>query len=420
MRILVVTVGGSPQPIITSVIQGNPDSIYFLCSRRSKELVDNICAHANAKDVPRNSEIIEGVDDLNECYTASLKLLDNLRHKFPHAQIVADYTGGTKSMSAGLAAAALDVKDVTLGLVSGDRFDVIKVRNGTQSLRTSHVVQIHVERQWRNISHSFSTYDYPTAITMLEEALILPDIRQEEKEMLQRNLTLARALDKWDKLDHASAWNLLHNYRDRYTHLVMFLEVVIWNRKKLEPQFEQLELPGLSQKPKGHGYELVEDLYLNAQRRAVQGRLDDAVARLYRALELLAQARLRLQYGIDTGDVSLENLPQQLRAQYESMADPRGKIKLSLTPAFELLANLTAFYQEPLGEVYQQYENQVKDFLSIRNKSLLAHGLTPVFAEEYKKAKQLFAAFVDEAFSKLALKPYTGRKQFPSHLEGAS
>jgi hypothetical protein len=33
----------------------------------------------------------------------------------------------------------------------------------------------------------------------------------------------------------------------------------------------------------GHGYEIVEDLLLNAERRAMQDRYDDAVGRLYRA-----------------------------------------------------------------------------------------------------------------------------------------
>jgi CRISPR-associated protein (TIGR02710 family) len=347
-------------------------------------------------------------------------LLGGLKSKFPDAQIIADYTGGTKSMSAGLFAASLDVEGITIGLVSGDRFNLIKVKDGTQSLRTSHATQIHVERQIKSIPNSFKNFDYPTAMSWLEETLSLPDIPLAKQAMLQKWLVLARGLDSWDKFDHASAWKFLRNYRATYTNLVMFLEAVTWSRKKLDANFVREELPGLSKSPKGHGYELVEDLFLNAQRRATQHRFDDAVARLYRALELLAQARLKLQYGIDTGDVSLENLPQQLRGQYESMANPGGKIKLPLTSAFELLANLTAFYPEPLGEVYQQYKNQVKDFLSIRNKSLLAHGLTPVRAEDYKKAELFFTASVDEAFSKLALKPYAARKQFPLHPGGSS
>lgn len=46
------------------------------------------------------------------------------------------------------------------------------------------------------------------------------------------------------------------------------------------------------------GYEQVQDLILNAERRAVQERYDDAVARLYRAVEMVAQVRLQSEWGL--------------------------------------------------------------------------------------------------------------------------
>ena len=51
------------------------------------------------------------------------------------------------------------------------------------------------------------------------------------------------------------------------------------------------------------------DLWRNAERRAAQGRYDDAVARVYRLLEWSAQWLLRSRCGIDTGDVSPERVP---------------------------------------------------------------------------------------------------------------
>lgn len=418
MRILVVTIGGSPQPIVTSIAQNKPDRIHFLCSQKSEKILNDICVQAKADDIPRPVKIIEDEDDLNVCYAESLRLLDGLRSEFPDAEIIADYTGGTKSMSAGLAAAALDTKEITLGLVTGERFDLTQVADGTQSLRTSHAIQIHLERRLQTISTCFTTFDYPAAIGWIREALQLPDIDAEKKAILQRWLSLARALDSWDKFDHASAWNLLRNYRAKYTKLVMFLGAVVWSRKKLDADFGQQGLPDLSISPKGHGYELVEDLFLNAQRRAARHKFDDAVARLYRALELLAQTRLKLKYDIDTSDVSLEQLPPELREDYQKLADSKGKIKLALTPAFELLAKLVDSAPEPLGALYRQYENQLKDFLAIRNKSLLAHGFTSVRAADYEKANSFFASLMNKAFEVLDLKPYTARIQFPLNPEG--
>lgn len=81
-------------------------------------------------------------------------------------------------------------------------------------------------------------------------------------------------------------------------------------------------------------YEIVEDLLLNAKRRVAQELYDDAVERLYRALELLAQIRLST-YNIKTGDVDIQQLPESLQAKY---ADPTlrsqdGKIQLALNKA---------------------------------------------------------------------------------------
>ena len=100
------------------------------------------------------------------------------------------------------------------------------------------------------------------------------------------------------------------------------------------------------------------------------------------------------------------------------MADSKGKIKLPLTPAFDLLAKLTDFYTEPLGTLYKQYRGQLRDFLSIRNQSLLAHGLTPVQSEDYDKANSFFVSLIDGAFEALNLKPYALRTQFPTGPEG--
>ncbi len=426
MIILVVSVGGSLQPIVTSIAQSKPDKVYFLCSRGSSGSVEEICTKAKAENITRKVDIIDDIDDLNKCYADSLALLQRLRDEFPEARIIADYTGGTKSMSAGLAAAALDTENVTLGLVSGARFNLTQVTDGTQSLRTSQAIKIRLERRLPTIYKCFANFDYPAAMSWLEETLMLPDISSEKTAMLQSWLALARALDSWDKFDHASAWKTLHNYRAEYTGLVMFLEAVIWSRKKLNQDFERQPLPGITRSPrrgmsedgKGHGYELVEDLLLNARRRAIQGRFDDAVARLYRALELLAQARLKLKYNINTGDVSTKLLPQPLQEEYQEMASRAGTIKLSLIKDFELLAKLAGLYTEPLGTLYKKYKNRVKDFLSIRNKSLMAHGMTPVNADDFEKANALVASLMDGTFEALHLKLYTPRVQFPAHPQG--
>ena len=60
--------------------------------------------------------------------------LQELIDKHPNARIIADYTGGTKTMSAALVLATYD-KKIDLSLVTGPRTDQVKnhVRGGREA-----------------------------------------------------------------------------------------------------------------------------------------------------------------------------------------------------------------------------------------------------------------------------------------------
>jgi hypothetical protein len=66
-------------------------------------------------------------DDLDQIYLDCSKAIDAVVQRFSNVTITADYTGGTKSMSAALVMAALEFPNVNLQLVSGSRSDLIKV-----------------------------------------------------------------------------------------------------------------------------------------------------------------------------------------------------------------------------------------------------------------------------------------------------
>ena len=84
--------------------------------------------------------------------------------------------------------------------------------------------------------------------------------------------------------------------------------------------------------------------------RAVQKHYDDAIARLYRAIELFAQVRLEKEFGYKTGDLKLEQLPEHLHDEYRCRIRD-GKILLGLVEDYELLLKL--------GDIFgkDQYRN---------------------------------------------------------------
>lgn len=121
------------------------------------------------------------------------------------------------------------------------------------------------------------------------------------------------------------------------------------------------------------------DLWRNAERRAAQGRYDDAVARVYRLLEWSAQWLLRSRCGIDTGDVPPDRVPPGMTLA----PNPDGRIQIGLMAAWELLAHHRP--DSPASAIFQAERNALLNWLHMRNHSILAHGFRPVAEADWRK-----------------------------------
>ena len=131
-------------------------------------------------------------------------------------------------------------------------------------------------------------------------------------------------------------------------------------------------------------------MLLNADRRAAQGRYDDAVGRLYRALELLVQVRLLKAYGLETGDLDLAKLPAHLRSDFHPHGD--RKIQIALRRSYDLLSHLD---DDPIGQLYQQQKGKIIGALEIRNDSLFAHGFQPITDKDYQIVQGALGGFIE-------------------------
>ncbi len=136
-------------------------------------------------------------------------------------------------------------------------------------------------------------------------------------------------------------------------------------------------------------YRLV-DIYASAQRRARAGKYDDAVARLYRCLEMAATLCLQEAYGIDdTRKPDLSALAQRLggmdklQAQFRQIAGYRllPERPLGLKDQMVLLALEKGNRFYVVARIYLGMEKE--NLLEKRNRSILAHGTVPVGQEEY-------------------------------------
>src|SRR5690606_11500883 len=99
--------------------------------------------------------------------------------------------------------------------------------------------------------------------------------------------TLTKAFNEWDKFNYVQAELLIEPYqgdKDIIPYNINLKKIVRTLTKYLKEW-----TPEGNKKQPGPGFPLVYDVLNNALRRANQGRYDDAVARIYRSIEMYAQ-----------------------------------------------------------------------------------------------------------------------------------
>jgi len=414
-KTLIVTVGGSPQPIITAVKTLKPDRTIFLCSEGSTSQVigeDKPCEIRKAgkivdrlANLPRVLELgssfrperdlitIDDLDNPSECYGCASTIIRELLTE--GGQIMADYTGGTKTMSLALGMAAMDY-GIELYLTTTSRKDLIRVSAGesTEMISTS---LINVERKVEQfLPLLLRQYDYTAAISQLESLLHSFPLLKESKTKIRRLRDLCRAFEAWDQFKHEEAWGFLSSYL-QYPEVRpygIYLKRIIQSRADIDTDFDTTN--GI----KGHGFEIVQDLIMNAERRATRHRYDDAVGRLYRALELLVQIHLLRNHDIRTADVDINNIPYNLRDEYEKLryAHNNNQIRLSFRQSYRLLG---VFEDDLLNRLYEENAKKIEDILTVRNNSLFAHGFKPISDADCHRLNDNAVSFIKSAVETL-------------------
>ena len=396
-RVLILTVGGSHEPIVESIEHNSPDFVFFLCSDdigSTKGSYVQVAGDGNvlrssfdlaSPDLPNIATLtglqaerfeirrITKIDDLSDCYRVAAGVIRDAHARFEHSTIFADYTGGTKSMTAGLVAAALDDGECALTMVTGVRKDLKKVVDRTSLVRSVQIADLQLLRRVKIAEELLARYDYAAAGEVIEEASRLCQ-HDESFQQLAEFATLCRGFDAWDRFDHQAANACLFGLpKGRCGQQKAFLEVMMERR--------------------GHGFEMVEDILLNAARRAAQHRYDDATGRLYLATEMTAQIWLTARYEIQTGDVDVAKVPEGVRPSLQKKADDKGRIRIALVDAWDLISEMP---DDSVGQRFRPFRAELLKFLSVRNESLLAHGIQPVSEQHFKLHSRAITKFIAE------------------------
>ena len=403
-KILIVTVGGSCAPIVNCI--GNPpryDFVYFICStgrgEASSEIqVDGQGKPCKAQDKEDPSIVAQTglkreayekvtfdasteIDDISILYAKLKEFSRELQDKFPGVKVTANYTGGTKSMSAALVLIAIEC-EWELQFNVGRRQNVKQITTGDVPVPIA-TDTIQTDRNLRLYEEAFKTYNYEMARTVAYDTLSSYNLTTTQRNEWIELMNLAVGFNKWDSFFYGEAWDTLRLVGQRASGFLPFL-------KPLLPDQAASKFP------------VVLDLLLNAQRRCAQGRYDDGTARLYRALELFAQARLMEHYGLSTGalDIQDDKIPVEFKEKFCHQVDEDGKFQVGLTNAYELLLALG----DPVGSLYEKRRSRILNHLKIRNHSFLAHGFEPIGREGFNEMYGVVHSFIKESIEEGGIK----------------
>ena len=366
MRVLFMTVGtgvGKNEEKIKNLAHGlkssietlNPERIIFFGSEKSKKTVSALkeLYSEEGKELDEGKYefmTIRDIDNFYECYST----IENKIKEYEREEILIDYTSGTKTMTTSAAIVAM-LYQKKLYLVTGKRGENGIVIPGTESPTKQNLFAAYNKFLFDRFKEAFNNYRFEESTNYLKQ--IVAD------EKVEYYMGIVHAYDAWDKFNHKKAQQNLKDYKEKIFYDNKFFLHELENAKIKEEY-------------------LIPDLINNAKRRMREGKYDDAVARLYRCVEMVAQYKLKKDYNLNPSEINILDLrskPIENIEKYEYKQDKNGMIKLALMEDYKLLTDL----KDDLGKAIE--DKDLKELLEKRNLSILAHGITPIKKKDAEK-----------------------------------
>ena len=410
-KAMIVTVGTGltvAHGICFSIRNQNPEEVVFLVTKESKEKTMPIITKDETMEGRNYSEImLQDPNDVERIAEESDKVIKSLKYK---AQDVAiDYTSGTKAMSAGVTIAGIKLKVGALVYVTGKRDERGVVISSTERLVALEPNRIYADDLWVRAVELFNNFQYDACIRIISEAKSLLADKEFQKRLNVLE-SLAAAYSCWDKFELNKAFEKLGSLEGNGL-------LAAW---RVKSRVKKNKAALYKEKDNIFCEERIADLLENAERRGSENKFDDAVARLYRTVEYIAQYKVneRELYKKNekgqpqTDDLDIGKLRKELQQRYEKYRDPKdNKIKLTLHSLYELLNDVNEQIGKAFKEEMHKRESKLKKLLAMRNNSILAHGFGPISESTYGEMLNTVKELVKLIIPKLD--EYMDRVKFP-------
>jgi len=386
-KLMIMSLGGSPEPLKTSINAHHPERIFFLASHDSVALAGEILKGRE----PKPAAVYEITDDPNsmfESYKAARRCVDRAGKAGALPEdVVVDYTGGTKVMTAALILATIG-RPYRFNYVGGEQRNkngLGTVIDGCEKMFAEmNPWSVFAEEERRQVVTLFNRRRFNSVLEIVDTCSTR-DLPEEIRGYFAFVRPLAEGLMFWEQFNHDAAERKIDA---GLTVLAAYL------KSRPDPDLDAFAarvrgcrdflarlLQETDRLKRLHPI-LMDDLLNNARRRMKDKRYDDAAARIYRALELYGQIIFHEVTGSLNSEVRPDVVPAEIREKFIRKYSDEAKrtLKLPMNATFEFLK----YKENEAGTRFFEKQKEIKKIQSSRNESILAHGIRPV--EEYAAA----------------------------------
>lgn len=358
--------------LYTCIDKTNTDEILFFASKESKKIMIPLIKETyfqNKQKELDNSKIIEieNVDDFDHIFNQIKN--EVIKYQKDH-KIIINYNSGTKTMTM-TAALISALYDTDLISVVGKRNDKGFIESKTEQINYLNLYQYYDELLINQLREYFNNNNFESGKVLFKDI----SSNKINKEAYEKLFNAYYAMDNV-------------NFEEGYEY---------FDSKLFKEECEGLDKNQLNNNSKAfriiceknkegvyhwdRDYFILASILNNARRKYDDNKYDDGIARLYRSLELIAQIRLDKEYGIDTSNVNVSILEEyNVPKDFVNCIESKKSKKISLNEDYVLLKHLN----DDLGIYYDSNYNKIRNMLTFRNNSILAHGLDSLSKKQFE------------------------------------
>lgn len=381
-----ILLASRPESVEIAVERLEPEVVGLIVSQEILPAVVSKCSEFVGR-VRFLYRIVDSPMEIGDSFERFEHLLSELEGSgYSRGEVVLDATGGTTPMRLGAALGAM-IREVPMvhqrvpqryveGRWERDESKGVEVAPMSNPLEATGLLR---EGQAVEL---FNRREYGAA------ALIFADVADKVSGVARGHyyqglLLLSEGYAAWDVADYGEALGKLRAAREELG--VGFVDRGLADRAGVLVDRVSNHLPFLGKVRGRLSAENVVDMLENARRRITdQGRYDDGVARLYRALEMWHQWRLQEQHSVSTAEPDWSKLDGGARERFlreAGLEELPGALPLRQARILDRV----------LGDEVYEEDATLRDLLQKRNHSILAHGLEPVD----RKTAGRFLEYVD-------------------------